>query len=292
MESLRIAVLRFPFKRPVTFDKPVTCACIVLFYVARRCDKMLNLVDHPVLALVVSLLIFWFSACIGGAFRKWQGDLDDDIYHDFVFVLSATHTLLGLIVAFTLVMAVNRYDQRKNYEEEETNAIGTEFVRAELLPAPDAARVRALLKRYLDQRVLDYETRNEPQIQQIDAQTARLQAEMWSAVATPAAAQPTPVASLVLSGMNDVLNSQGYTAAAWRNRIPIAAWALLIMVSIFCNLMIGYSAHARSSFLFIVLPIALSITLFLIADVDSPRGGVIRVRPQNLESLVESLHSQ
>jgi len=253
---------------------------------------MFNLLDYPVFDLFLSLLIFWISARIGGALRKRQGELSEDIYHDFVFVISATLTLLGLIIAFTFVMAVNRYDQRKNYEEEETNAIGTEFVRTDLLPADDAVRVRALLKRYLDQRVLHYESRNEQQIRQIDVQTARLQAEMWSAVATPAAAQPTPVASLVLSGMNDVLNSQGYTTAAWRNRIPIAAWALLIMISIFCNLMIGYSAHGRSSFLLVVLPIALSTTLFLIADVDSPRGGVIRVHPQNLKSLVESLHSQ
>ena len=70
-----------------------------------------------------------------GVRRKRQGDLDEDIYwHDFVFVLSASPSLCWVfIVAFTLVMAVNRYDQRKNYEEEETNAIGTEFLRAALL---------------------------------------------------------------------------------------------------------------------------------------------------------------
>jgi len=92
--------------------------------------------------------------------------------------------------------------------------------------------------------------------------------------------------------MNDVLNSQGYTQAAWWNRIPIAAWALLMIISIFCNILVGYVAHGRSAFLFLILPIALSISLFLIADIDSPHYGIIRVAPQNLESLVESLHSQ
>jgi len=92
--------------------------------------------------------------------------------------------------------------------------------------------------------------------------------------------------------MNDVLNSQGYTQAAWWNRIPIAAWLLLIAISIFCNILIGYSAHGRSAFLFLILPIALSISLFLIADIDSPRRGLIHVSPQNLESLAESLHPQ
>jgi hypothetical protein len=115
---------------------------------------------------------------------------------------------------------------------------------------------------------------------------------MWTAVVAPAMAQPTQVAALVVSGMNDVLNSQGYTQAAWWNRIPTAAWALLILISVFCNLLIGYGAHGRSAFLLLILPIALSISLFLIADIDSPRGGVIRVEPQNLESLADSLHSQ
>jgi hypothetical protein len=63
-------------------------------------------------------------------------------------------------------------------------------------------------------------------------------------------------------------------------------------MSIFCNLLLGYGVLQRSSFLFLVLPIALSISLFLIADIDSPVRGVIRVQPQNLESLAESLHSR
>ena len=71
--------------------------------------------------------------------------------------------------------------------------------------------------------------------------------------------------------MNNVLNSQGYTQAAWWNRIPIAAWALLVLISVFCNLLIGYSVHGRSNYLLLILPVTLSIALFLVADIDSPR---------------------
>jgi hypothetical protein len=94
-------------------------------------------------------------------------------------IQGATLTLLGLIIGFTFSMALGRYDQRKNYEEDEANAIGTEYVRADLLPAADAAKVRAPLLRYLDQRVLFYPTRDERRLRQIDADTARLQAELW-----------------------------------------------------------------------------------------------------------------
>jgi hypothetical protein len=91
--------------------------------------------------------------------------------------------------------------------------------------------------------------------------------------------------------MNDVINSQGYTQAAWWNRIPKAAWAFLILISALCNLMVGYGARdLRSrSILLAVLPLVVAISLFLIADIDSPRGGIIRVSPQNLESLAQSL---
>ena len=253
---------------------------------------MFNPLDHPVLVLVLTLPTLWISAIIGASFRKGQQDLEYEGHDDWTLLLGASLTMLGLIIGFTFSMAVSRYDQRKNLEEEEANAIGTEYIRAGLLPAADAARVQTSLKRYLSQRILIYYPSAASEAHQIDTQTAKLQSEMWSAVATPATAQPTPVAALILSGMNDVLNSQGYTRAAWRNRIPTGAWILVVAISIFCNLLVGYSAHSRSIILFLILPIGLSVALFLIADIDAPRHGVIRVRPQNLESLAESLQSQ
>jgi hypothetical protein len=255
-------------------------------------SQVFNPFNRPILVFVFSLPVLWTSARIGATFKKRQPDRENHGNDDFDILLGATLTLVALIIGFSFSMAVSRYDQRKNLEEQEANAIGTEYVRAQLLPAADAARVRALLKSYLDQRILVYKTPVEEALRRINAQNAQLQTQMWSAVETPAAAQPTPMAALVVAGMNDVLNSQGYTQAAWWNRIPVAAWTLLIVISIFCNLLIGYRAQGKSPFLFLIFPIALSISLFLIADIDSPQRGVIRLRPQNLESLAESLKLQ
>src|SRR5271166_517429 len=102
-------------------------------------------------------------------------------------------------------MAVTRYDQRKSYEEAEANAIGTEYLRADSLPVEDAARVRELLKRYLGQRISFYQDRKERQVSQIDSDTAKLQAELWSTVFGAADQRPTPVVALAVSGINDVL---------------------------------------------------------------------------------------
>jgi hypothetical protein len=150
------------------------------------------------------------------------------------------------------------------------------------------------LSDYLDQRVLFYLTRDEVELRQINDATARLQTDLWSAVRTPAEAQPTPVLALTLSGMNDVLNSQGYTQAAWWNRIPVAAWLLMETIAICANIMFGYGARRRKAGVIhmLILPLVLSIAFFLIADIDSPRRGIIRVSPQNLISLASSLHAQ
>ena len=251
---------------------------------------MFNPLNHPFLILAVSLVAFWIAARIGAFLHARQKNPDENTFDDFKLVLGATLTLLGLIVGFTFSMAVSRYDQRENLEEQEANAIGTEYTRADLLPPNDAARLRTLLKAYLDQRVLFYTTPDGQQLRQINERTAKLHTEMWAAVASPSG-QPTPVTVLVIAGMNDVLNSQGYTQASWWNRIPIAAWTLLLTIGIFCNVLVGYVAQGRSSFLLLILPISLSISLFLIADIDNPGHGAIRVYPRNLESLATSLQS-
>jgi len=249
--------------------------------------------QYPLLLFALSFVVLWGSAWVGWAYRRRQGTLDNESREDFGFILAATLTLLGLIVGFTFSMAISRYEQRKNYEEAEANAIGTEYVRAGLLPAADAANVRELLTKYLDQRLLfyttgSYTTSDRQALRQIDIKTAALQNELWSVVQARAGSEPTPVLALAVAGMNDVLNSQGYTQFAWRNRIPSEAWILLAIIAIGCNLLFGYAAH-RTSILFIVLPLAASLSFFLIDDIDSPRGGLIRVQPQNLLSLSQSL---
>ena len=247
-------------------------------------------VDFPVFVFAVTFVLQWLSARLGDFFRR-RRQLQEVEREDFGLVLTASLTLLGLIIGFSFSMAVSRYDQRKNYEEAEANAIGTEYLRADLLPAADAARVRELLAIYIDQRVVFYTSREERELESARASFARLQSELWSTVQAASAAQPTPVLALAVSGMNDVLNSEGYTQAAWTNRIPIEAWGLLAAIAVCCNLLLGYVSHKPGALLFVVLPLAASISFFLIADIDSPRGGVIRVLPQNLLRLSRSLNA-
>ena len=94
--------------------------------------------------------------------------------------------------------------------------------------------------------------------------------------------------------MNDVLNSQGYTQYAWWNRIPTSAWGLMIGIAFASNLLVGYATQrSRSgSLLLLVLPVIVSVSFFLIADIDSPRGGIIRIPPRDLMSLKRQMQGR
>jgi hypothetical protein len=247
---------------------------------------MNRIVNSPVLIFIFSFTMLWLSAIVGAFFR---GRLDEEQREVFGAVEGGALTLLGLLIGFTFSMAVNRYDQRKHYEEAEANTIGTEYLRAGLLPGADAAKVRELLRNYLHQRELFYTTRDVQQVRQIDSNTDQLEKELWSVVEGDAVAQPLPTHTLAVSGMNDVLDSRGWTEAAWRNRIPTAAWVLLFAIAICCNFLIGYGARQTSIGLFMVLPLAVSVSFFLLAELDNPLTGVVRVQPENLSTLSETL---
>lgn len=245
--------------------------------------------DYPGLVSVLAFLLMVLSALIGNHYRKKSRALTDEEREYFTIVLSANLTLLGLLIGFSFSMAINRYEQRKNFEEAEANAISTEYVRADLLPAADAVKVKELLKKHTAERVLFYTSTRHDTLAKVWANRSELQAQLWAAILPGVEANPTPVMAVVASGMNDVINSQGYTQASWWNRIPIAAWGFMILIAVFCYLMIGYGARGSHRRTLAILPIAISISFLLIADIDSPRRGIMRVRPLNLSSFLQSV---
>jgi hypothetical protein len=196
-----------------------------------------------------------------------------------------------LIIGFTFSMAIARYDLRQIYEEAEANAIGTEFLRVDLLPSKTAESIKGLLNEYLDQRILFYSKQDQETAEQITQRTTALENAMWSELLPVARTQSTPTIALVVSGMNDVINSRGYTQAAWWNRIPSAAWWLMAAIAIGANMLVGFGARnfRHNIGLFMIFPIMIAISFFLIADIDSPRGGVIRIDPRNLIDLKQNM---
>lgn len=244
---------------------------------------------RPVTVFLFTLVALTAAGWLGSWLRR-RLKLDDRQRDDFSLILAATLTLLGLIIGFSFSMAANRYDQRKNFEEAEANAIGTEYLRADLLPGPDREKIRGLLKQYLELRIRYYEAAS-GDVARINTDTARVQNDLWLAVTGPARQQPTPISALAVAGMNDVLNSQGYTQAAWWNHVPFSAVMLMGGIAFMCNVLIGYGAKAVTLHrrLLLILPLFVALAFALIFDIDTPRLGLIKVVPQNLVALQEQL---
>jgi len=245
--------------------------------------------DGPFAVFALALIAQGLAAYIGDVLRKRAHVFRQGERHDFNTVQAATFTLLALIIGFTFSMAVSRYDQRKTLEEAEANAIGTEYLRADLLPGDTGARTRELLRKYLDLRIAFYEESDTRIAAEIGQQTASVQDALWVVVSPAAASHPTPTTALAILGMNDVLNSQGYTTAAWWNRIPVGAWAMMVLMAVACNLLVGYGERRKGELFLFILPVVVSIAFFLIADLDSPHGGVIHVHPHNLLAAAQSM---
>lgn len=249
------------------------------------------IVTHPLFLFIALLILMPLASGIGVYCLNRKGILDKETLKDFSIVQAATLTLLALLIGFSFSVAVNRYDQRKDCESEEANAIGTEYLRTDLLSAANASKAREQLKKYLDLRISWYQLADKEKIIQIDKKTAAIEGDLWQTMKNEAHLSTSPVTALSIAGMNDVINTQGYTQAAWIKRFPASAWVLLITIAIFCNILIGYGAHSRKSnkvYLFI-LPVMIATSLALVADISSPRGGLILIEPQNLILLKQSL---
>jgi hypothetical protein len=233
-------------------------------------------------------LAVWFGNAVLSRYRT----KDTETSEDLGVIQTATLTLLALIIGFTFSMAIDRHDNRETLEEGEANAIGTEYLRSDLLPTNASARTKDLLNQYLDHRILFYTRQSKEKIQEINEKTDSLQNELWKEILPAARSQPSASMALVISGMNDVLNSQGYVQAAWWNRIPYPAWALMSAIALCANILVGFGARnfKKNVGLFMIFPFVTAISFFLIADIDSPRGGVIRIEARNLIKLKENLN--
>ncbi|GJH17492.1 hypothetical protein CBA19CS22_13140 [Caballeronia novacaledonica] len=252
---------------------------------------MTTFVDYPAVLFVVILALLVGAVAFGIFALRRLVVLPSEDRDDFHIIQTSTLTLLALLIGFSLSMAVNRYDLRKTFEEGEANAIGTEYSRADLVHPVLEAKIKAALIRYTKLRLSNYRTRGRDELAQINRDSAEVQAELWQLATQVAKEQATPIGALVVSGMNDVLNSQDYAEAARINHIPIGAWYLMIIIALVGCVVQGYGAkgNLRKGLLITILPATVALSLALIADIDSPKGGLIRVEPKDLTRLANSL---
>ena len=203
----------------------------------------------------------------------------------------AVFGLLSLLMAFTFSGAVTRFDTRRHLVSEEAIRIGTAFERIKLLPADSQPAMRDLFKRYLDARLETY--RNPDDTAATKAawdHSLELQQDIWNRAVAAGQASPTTVAGmLLLPAVNQMIDITRTRLMATRMHPPPVVYAMLAVMALVGALLAGYhmaGGKARSWLHTIGFAAVISVTAYVILDIEYPRLGLIRVDAAD-EVLVE-----
>lgn len=215
----------------------------------------------------------------------------------FGAVEGAIFALFGLLVAFTFSGAATRFDARRMQIADEANAIGTAYLRVDLLAPDDQAGMRQLFRDYLDSR-LDVYRRLPDLAAALEAlrRSGEFQSAIW-ARAVPASRQPgthPDAGKLLLPALNEMFDITTTRTMAARTHPPVIIFVLLFVLGFGCALMAGHAmagARTWSWFHAVVFAVFISLATYTILDVEYPRAGFIRLAAfdQVLVDLRESM---
>jgi len=208
-------------------------------------------------------------------------------------IVGATLGLLAFMLAFTFSLAATRFDARRVVVLDESNAIGTTFLRAGMLPEPHGAECRKLLTRYVDARLRGVESGD---IEQAVSESSELHRALWEQATDAAAKDPhSIVGGLFIQSLNEVIDLHSKRVMfGLRNRIPEIVWLALYFITFLAMGALGYQeglARSRRSLAVLALMLTFSAVILLIADLDRPGEGLLRVSQKSMLDLRQSLMS-
>lgn len=198
-------------------------------------------------------------------------------------VEGAVFALLGLLIAFTFSGATSRFDARRDLIVKETNAIGTAYLRLDLLPASAQPALRDLFRRYVDSRLETY--RKLPDLEAVKAELARsvaLQGEIWNRAVAAGRSDnaPPPATMLLLPALNDMIDITTTRTMAARMHPPLIIFAMLFGLALAAALLAGYGmagGRSRNWLHMIGFATVMAVAVYVILDIEFPRLGLIRV---------------
>jgi hypothetical protein len=210
---------------------------------------------------------------------------------------TAIYALLGLMVAFTFAGAATRFDARRALTVSEANAIGDAYLRLDLLPAQAQPALRGNFRRYAAERLAVYNALPDLKASEMHAaRAATLQDAIWSD-AVRATAQRPQAAILLLASLNDMFSIATTRAVMLRAHTPPVVIGVLVVLTLICSVLIGnaFPRTSKSAPPLHVYGFALvmSVTLYVIFDLDHPRVGLIRLdyADQAMEDLISYMRS-
>lgn len=195
---------------------------------------------------------------------------------------AAVFALLGLLLAFQFAQAGSRLDYRRGLTVREANAIGTAYLRLNLLAADRQPALRDLFRRYADARILVWEKMPDLKAAEAEADVARkLQTEIWSRAVPASLQEPSSAPTMLLvSALNEMIDVTTARDVATRTHAPAVVVFLLFGVALLSALLAGYAmsaANRRNWLHALIFAGVIAITIFVILDLEYPRIGLIRI---------------
>lgn len=227
-------------------------------------------------------------AAYGGKYvfkrRLERAEVEDD---EAKLVLGAILSLLMLLIGLVFSIAAGGYADRLAAQENEAIAIGSALQRTELLPPHIRAQAKRTLADYLEARIQFYELSTEAAHQHWKQRSEELQFKLWHLAVEQAQAEPTSIDASVLDAYAAIYQTLHRTQFNWRHHIPIYGWWALLASAFLANALIGYNIRGikGENWLIILLPLLTTGAFYLIAEIDMPGAGIIRVNSDGLLGL-------
>jgi hypothetical protein len=199
--------------------------------------------------------------------------------------------ILALLLGFTFSMSLSRFDLRKQLVIEEANAIGTTYLRAQLLPEPYMTEISDLLRQYVDVRL---EGTKPGKLHYAIVKSEQLHNQLWLRAVDISKKVSSPIIVLLfLNSLNEMIDLHDERMSAFENRVPKMVLILLFICGTITVLVTGYGCGLGNRRNFVpaaMMSIILAMVILVIMDLDRPERGFIRVSQQSLTRLQQSLN--
>ena len=203
-----------------------------------------------------------------------------------VAIRDGLFVLVGLLLGFTLAIAAPRHAERRSLLTDEANAIGTTYLRAGTLPKPNREQAEQLLRHYVAARLdLDNAGVDADRTTEAISRAKQTQKRLWDGVLEVTKNDRSAVSTAYMNSLNQMIDLHEKRISALENRIPRGVWLLIFSVSAIAAFARGLTLSRRFWLTLVLAPLTIAIVVALIADLDTPSTGLIRLDQRAMQRL-------
>ena len=245
------------------------------------------LLNHPwPLGLVTAFVL---ASVIEAGYRtavRARIQEDTNRKDQMVAIRDGLFVLVGLLLGFTLALAAPRFADRRSLLIDEANAIGTTYLRAATLVQPYRDQAQQLLRQYVEARLdLDSAGLNNDRLTQASERAKEIQKQLWEGLMEVTKNDRSAISASYMSSLNQTIDLHEKRLSSLENRIPRSVWLLIFSVSIIAAFARGLTLAGRFWLTLLLAPLTIALVVALIADLDTPSSGLIRLDQRAMQRL-------